>query len=360
MIILGVEPSWFSLSNQGALGLINDGLRYVVNGSSTGLFFVVPTSLDIVQISGQIDALSELGDFSVRLRETGVCYDDIHLSGPATSFPSLSDSSLSHWGCRSNQVFESYPPSFSPLAISNSYVGTFNIRARLLTPINPVTSVSRPYILTRDALIVSNPTSTISSTFITTTTESTSTTTFVTSISNDVVPIAEGQTSEVVTSSDINSIIATSTISLETTSIESVTLETSSSTPVYSSTVSIVSAITTASETESTETPVTPESASVEASTIDIEIAPSSFIPLASTIAPVSGTTASSSSESLASETPSPNSFPEPVAAFSFLGCVGSHDGHPAFNLVASSPLMDLEMCAEACEGHLYAGVFNK
>ena len=232
------------------------------------------------------------------------------------------------------------------------------MQARLLAPINPVTSVSRPYILTRDALIVNSPTSTISSTFITSAIESTSTTASVT-ITSNMKPSVESHTSEVVTSPDINSIISTSTISLETTSIESATSETSFSTPVYSSTVSIVSAITTASEPESTGISVASEIASVDPSTIDIEIPQLSLIQLASTIAPVS-ITASSSSDVQASETSLPNSFPEPVAVFSFLGCVGSHDGHPSFNLVASSPLMELEMCATTCEDRLYAGVFNK
>lgn len=366
MIILGVEPSWFSPAKQGAVDLINDGLRFAVNGSTTGLFFVIPTSLDQVQTSGQVEALSEFGDFTMRIRDMNLCYDTVHLSGTSASFPSLTNSGLDHWGCRVNEIFESYPSSFSPLASAQSYDRTFNLRARLLVPINaPVTPIDRPYILTRNALVINGngPTSTFTSTSSTFTTEiPSSTTTLDASTSTSDSPSADSRPLEITTLPEtVAPIVLTSTTVIQTTTAEIISSsETSSSTFVEPSTTSFGIATISAAETDSNTVPKeTSTSTFFPQPTMHGFESLESIARASSTKSTISTSTLSSST-SMESAVASMNSFPEPVATFSFLGCVGSHDGHSAFNLEVSSPLMDLEMCALACQGRIYAGVFNK
>ncbi|KAM0299337.1 hypothetical protein ACHAPM_007378 [Fusarium culmorum] len=49
--------------------------------------------------------------------------------------------------------------------------------------------------------------------------------------------------------------------------------------------------------------------------------------------------------------------FPGSIGNFAFFGCVGSTGGFPTFELVESSASMDLDRCAELCEGRSYFGV---
>ncbi|KAF4335856.1 hypothetical protein FBEOM_10281 [Fusarium beomiforme] len=50
---------------------------------------------------------------------------------------------------------------------------------------------------------------------------------------------------------------------------------------------------------------------------------------------------------------------PSTVAGFTEYGCVGSSDGFPTFELAETNALMDLELCATACAGSAYFGVFD-
>ncbi|QPC74457.1 hypothetical protein HYE68_005209 [Fusarium pseudograminearum] len=51
--------------------------------------------------------------------------------------------------------------------------------------------------------------------------------------------------------------------------------------------------------------------------------------------------------------------FPGSIGNFAFFGCVGSTGGFPTFELVESSASMDLDRCAELCEGRSYFGVHD-
>ncbi|WXC61850.1 hypothetical protein SNK03_007723 [Fusarium graminearum] len=51
--------------------------------------------------------------------------------------------------------------------------------------------------------------------------------------------------------------------------------------------------------------------------------------------------------------------FPGAIGNFAFFGCVGSTGGFPTFELIESSASMDLDRCAQLCEGRSYFGVHD-
>lgn len=94
-----------------------------------------------------------------------------------------------------------------------------------------------------------------------------------------------------------------------------------------------------------------------------------SFLSLSSSQAitePTISTTGRTSSEgtitsnSLPSQTSSVSGFPSVVGDFAFLGCVGSSNNFPTFNLQASNQQMDIEQCTALCADQKFAGIYQR
>ncbi|KAJ9136598.1 hypothetical protein NKR23_g9802 [Pleurostoma richardsiae] len=122
IIIIGTDPSNHgSYGTAGAVTLIDDGLRFAVNGTSTGLFFSFGYAYQSYSSAIEVDALAGFGEFTSY--GAGGCYNDVHLVADSPALNGLSDEDLSNWGCSIHEVFASYPSDFSALAIANGATG---------------------------------------------------------------------------------------------------------------------------------------------------------------------------------------------------------------------------------------------
>lgn len=379
IVIMGTDPNYAYMQHnppQGPLALIEDSLRFVTDGPSTGLYFVVPRSYKSIRTPmAPIVALSEFGDFEVSI--TDGCYDNTHIVNPPTSFSSLTDASLSNWDCSVSEVFETFPSPFSVFAAARLIVYSHSAKLRARA-VSYASYLDIPYILTRGSVAVassqqtnvsvsivaafnSTPTSSISSSTSTWSSialfpnTSTSTET-VTPATSDPEPVA------IFTSSDFPSALPTSATSTK--SQDAIITEPATSGKMLqdllsSQPVTVVEA--NESKGPGVATSVIPYPSFTESQSFYREstiIEPfTSELPSAQTID--SFPTSVTASDSAIETTPG-NSFPEPVAAFSFFGCAGSDDGYLAFTMALSSPAMDLEMCASACENQTYAGVYDR
>lgn len=71
-------------------------------------------------------------------------------------------------------------------------------------------------------------------------------------------------------------------------------------------------------------------------------------------------TTRTTTSSTRTRHRPTQTGFPDRVNGFDFLGCFGSRDNFPTFELAFSSPRMDIDVCTDICRGWPLAGVHQE
>ncbi|PSR79859.1 hypothetical protein BD289DRAFT_340589, partial [Coniella lustricola] len=124
IILIGTDPGYHSSSRDGALTLIDNGIRFAASGNGTGLYFALSCYYDAVD-AATVDSLSFFGTIDVR--GNLACYNDAHLVANSTALASLSDAALSDWSCSVHEVFTDYPRTgtyaFEPLAIAEDATG---------------------------------------------------------------------------------------------------------------------------------------------------------------------------------------------------------------------------------------------
>ncbi|KAF2489494.1 hypothetical protein BU16DRAFT_496288 [Lophium mytilinum] len=129
IILIGTDPS-FHFAHPGAKTLIDNSIKFVAAGKSTsnttetGLYFALSCYYESVD-SAKVDALSVLGDFTVR--GNLACYNDAHLEAHSDAMNTLDDAALSDWSCSVHEAFSSYPSvgkfGFQALAIADGILG---------------------------------------------------------------------------------------------------------------------------------------------------------------------------------------------------------------------------------------------
>ncbi|KAF2113257.1 hypothetical protein BDV96DRAFT_601437 [Lophiotrema nucula] len=129
IILIGTDPS-FHFGQGKAKTLIDNSLAFAVAGKNpagvpqTGLYFALSCFWHSVD-SAKVDALSLIGDFTVR-GNLG-CYNDVHLVASSDAMDSLDDESLSGWSCSVHEAFAEYPSvginGFQALAIAENIFG---------------------------------------------------------------------------------------------------------------------------------------------------------------------------------------------------------------------------------------------
>jgi cysteine-rich repeat protein len=150
IILIGTDTS-FHFAQGGAKTLIDNSVNFAAAGkdtagnSLTGLYFALSCYYDSVE-SATVDALSRIGDFTVRGNLD--CYNKAHLVASSEALTSLDDAALSNWGCSVHEAFSSYPSvgtnGFQTLAIAQDILGVGSQEFGDGT-------VGLPYILSRGA-----------------------------------------------------------------------------------------------------------------------------------------------------------------------------------------------------------------
>lgn len=124
IILIGTDPGYHSSSRDGAITLINDGVKFAASGNGTGLYFALSCYYDAVD-SATVDSLSEFG--TITMRGNLACYNDAHLVANSSALGLLDDAALSDWSCSVHEVFTDYPTTglygFEPLAIAEGATG---------------------------------------------------------------------------------------------------------------------------------------------------------------------------------------------------------------------------------------------
>ena len=408
VIIIGSDVSYHSSNGvAGAATFIADALPFVVNSSTTGLYFSLSCIYESQTPPVEVDALTEFGNFTV-YGVASLNYNDMHVVASTVNLNGLTDSDLSNWYYSVHEVFTSYPSDFVVLAIANNLAGqgqqTFGdgsqgipyILARGVTPVacgngqyepqygeecDDGTSNGTPGDLCTSACrCVYGVLDATAGTCNHSPGISTITSTYTTSISSTLTQSSTYAvtTAQVVATTTLNSSLVTNS-TFTSGSSTGITIMTSivelTSVFTTSSVVSEISGLTTLTEFTEVLAGTATITASILSSKVSLTMSPlhssrisgavSNPAPSITSVStsrhpgqPLSGNSSGSATRAT-NPVASPRPHPLTIESFGFMGCYGSDDNYPGFLLTKSDPLMTLEMCIDTCSSHAYAGAYN-
>jgi len=111
-IILGNDPDAY-----GKTQLVHQAVQFAVTGTGTGLYAALSCFYDGTPTAVPVDLLAGLGTFTARQAAT-VCVDSVHKVAQHVALTGINDAYLSNWACSSHAGFESWPPTFMPVAVA--------------------------------------------------------------------------------------------------------------------------------------------------------------------------------------------------------------------------------------------------
>jgi len=118
IVVVGTDPS--DHPPAGAYMTAGSVLFAADEAQKTGLYVCLSDYYSTAQAGTTIGVLSAFGNFTMR----GVtCHDDSHKVADHPILDGLTDVTLSSWGCSVHETFDTYPPSFLPLAIAENVAG---------------------------------------------------------------------------------------------------------------------------------------------------------------------------------------------------------------------------------------------
>ncbi len=140
IVLIGSDPSYHD--DEGGSALNNRGINFAASGDGTGLFATLSCYYYSAAPMTPVPLLDQYGSFTV----TGSPRhdDDVHIVAESPALEGLTDADLSNWGASIHEVFDSFPPTFIPLAIAQGELGTGSLTF-------PDGSFGIPYILSRGA-----------------------------------------------------------------------------------------------------------------------------------------------------------------------------------------------------------------
>jgi LPXTG-motif cell wall-anchored protein len=160
--------------SQGGSGLVEKSIAFAADAAGkTGAYISLSCYYHGVAAGTPVPELAGIGTFTV----TGVpgCFNDAHIVASHPALEGLTDGILSNWGCSVHEAFDSWPSSFSVLAIALSgdafeaadgSVGTPYILARgeglsasniQLSPVSATLAVGETHTLTATILSGGEP-----------------------------------------------------------------------------------------------------------------------------------------------------------------------------------------------------------
>ena len=146
VIVIGTDEVFHD--SQGGRQVSRNAVKFVADiPGKTGMMVSLSCYYHGVSTAGvPVPVLSPFGSFSAR----GVsgCFNDGHIVATHPALTSLTDASISNWGCSVHEAFASFPSDFNALAIAENEAGTGNL-------IFPDGTNGIPYILARgEGLVV--------------------------------------------------------------------------------------------------------------------------------------------------------------------------------------------------------------
>lgn len=132
ILIAGTDPTFHTLGgNTGARTLIRDALNFAASQpGKTGAYIALSCYYAFNAPNTPVPMLSGLGKFQVQGQDYSGsgCPNNSHIVASSPALLGLADADLSNWGCSTHEVFNSWDPSFSVLAIQEDdqtgYVAT--------------------------------------------------------------------------------------------------------------------------------------------------------------------------------------------------------------------------------------------
>ncbi|KAJ3523119.1 hypothetical protein NM208_g12574 [Fusarium decemcellulare] len=146
-----------------------------------------------------------------------------------------------------------------------------------------------------------------------------------------------------------NTDLPTFTSSVESSTLETLVPDTSTTTSAFSSSSSVAQSLSTTSLREQSTFSIEPTDLSTESSS-----APTTSLPSGSRTVPESSSTSTTATTSATA-----SNLPR-IGQYEFVGCLGSSEGYPTFDLVGSGPDLTTVDCISLGEGRAYIGIFNR
>jgi len=138
VVIIGTDETYHE--TQGGTDLMQRAAAYAVAEPDTTGAYISLSCYHYDDVPGStVPLLAGLGDFTVQ--GFSGCHEDAHIVADHPVVDGLTDATLSNWSCSVHEGFDTWPASFSVLAIAEG-VGSYTA---------PDGTVGTPYLLARDA-----------------------------------------------------------------------------------------------------------------------------------------------------------------------------------------------------------------
>lgn len=139
-IVIGTDPVFHSFGSTSSpqYNLIKNSINFVASGSSTGAY------IDL-SCFGPASVLSGFGSWTEA--GAGGCYESADIVASSPALGTLTNATLSNWGCSVHVTFSSWPSGFIPLAIATDGPRTYT---------SPTGATGAPYILASGVSVIGN------------------------------------------------------------------------------------------------------------------------------------------------------------------------------------------------------------
>src|SRR5581483_8688467 len=153
VFIIGSDPDYHVTNSNVPVNLIYQFATFAGSGTGTGLYIALSCFFQSAPPNTPVPILNGLGAFTVEGQEVGgTCSNAVHKISNNPALNGVTDANLSNWNCSVHEGFDSFPPSFQPLAIATDGSVT-NYTA-------PDGTRGIPFVLARGVTFINTPTPT--------------------------------------------------------------------------------------------------------------------------------------------------------------------------------------------------------
>jgi hypothetical protein len=118
VLVIGSDPDF-----HGKASVVQQLVTFAGSGTGTGLYVALSCPLASSSPNTPVPLLAGFGTFTVEgLEGSSGCSNAAHIISTSPALTGMTDSALSNWNCSVHEGFDSWPSSFTPLAIATDAI----------------------------------------------------------------------------------------------------------------------------------------------------------------------------------------------------------------------------------------------
>lgn len=122
VIIIGSDPDYHITNSGVSPNVVYNFVNYAAGGTGTGLYISLSCIYSTSPPNTPVPVLAGFGPFTVD--GDGGCNNQADIISASSAFNGITNAMLSNWSCSVHEGFDSWPPSFQPLAIATDGANT--------------------------------------------------------------------------------------------------------------------------------------------------------------------------------------------------------------------------------------------